>query len=182
MKPITLDFKRTRPMLGGMGLALLATGLIAAVYVGSAQRELAGKIRDAERNVASLEKAGAHRMPVARADDGAALQLEVRQANEILQQLALPWDGLFKAIESSNEKEVALLSVQPEVQRRVLKLSGEAKNFDALLGYIDRLQKNTALSGVYLTQHEIRSQDPEKPVRFSLIANWVPVEARVASR
>lgn len=172
MKPIALDFKRTRPMLGGASLALLAAGLIAATYVGSAQHALAEKLRAAEQKMSSLERAGAHRLPATRAEDSAALQLEVHQANEILHQLALPWDSLFKAIESSREQEVALLAVQPDAPRRMVRLSGEAKNLDVLLAYIDRLEKSGVLSGVYLTQHELRSQDPDKPVRFALVANW----------
>ncbi len=182
MRPITLDFRRTRPLLSGAGLVLLAAGLVAALYVGAAQHRLAEKLRVAEQNMHSLEKAGAHRLPAARADDSAALQLEVRQANEILHQLALPWDELFKAIETARDRDVALLAVQPDAPRRTLRLSGEARNLDAILGYVDRLERSGVLSGVYLTQHELRSQDPEKPVRFALVANWAARPAQEARR
>jgi hypothetical protein len=173
MKPIVIDFRRRRPLLGGTGLALLAAGLIAAVYVASVQRGLAEQLRAAEQKMGSLERAGA-RTKVVRSDDGAALQLEVRQANEILHQLALPWDSLFQAIESSRAQDVALLAVQPDAVRRMVRLSGEARNLGALLGYIDRLGKSGVLSDVYLLQHELRSQDPDKPVQFALVANWSP--------
>lgn len=173
MRRLNLDFKQQRYGYSPIGLGLLAIGLAMAAQVALMEQGLAEKIRAVEQKVARLEKEGTRRAQPARATDGAALQLEVRQANEILHQLALPWHGLFKAIESSNEKEVALLAVQPDMQRRVLRLSGEAKDFDALLAYVGRLEKNPALSQVYITQHEIRSQDPEKPVRFALVANWV---------
>lgn len=179
MKPIAIDFKRARAGLGGLSLALLAAGLIAVAYVGSAQRELAARIRDAESRVNRLEQTGTRRLPVTHAEDGAALQLEVRQANAILRELAMPWNGLFTAVETSGEKDVALLSVQPDAQRRVLRLSGEARNLAALLRYVERLEKNPALSRVYLTQHEIRGQDPERPVRFALNADWTPAAAEV---
>jgi Tfp pilus assembly protein PilN len=182
MKRLTLDFKGARPGFGAVSLALLAAGLVTAALVGFAERNLVGKIQAAEKKVVNLEKEGSRRAQPSRAADSAALQLEVHQANEILHQLALPWRGLFKAIESSNEKEVALLAVQPDMQRRVLRLSGEAKNFDALLAYVGRLEKNDALSSVYITQHEIRTQDPERPVRFALVANWAPVDERMVKR
>lgn len=174
MKRLNLDFKRPGPRFSLGGVVLLVAGLAVAAQLAVLASDLRDRIGAAEQKLARLEKEGRRR--VVQRDqpaDGAALQLEVRQANEILHQLALPWHGLFKAIESSNEKEVALLAVQPDMQRRVLRLSGEAKNFDALLAYVARLEKNEALSQVYITQHEIRSQDPEKPVRFALVANWV---------
>lgn len=173
MKRIDLDFKRQGLRFNAIGVVLLAAGLAVAAQLAWMERGLSAKIQAAEQKVARLEKEGGRRVKPAQATDGAALQLEVRQANEILRQLALPWHGLFKAIESSDEKEVALLAVQPDMQRRVLRLSGEAKNFDALLAYVGRLERDEALSQVYITQHEIRSQDPEKPVRFSLVANWM---------
>jgi len=35
------------------------------------------------------------------------------------------------------------------------------------------LEGSKTLHQVYLTSHEVRSQDAEKPVRFALLANWV---------
>lgn len=174
MKRLNLDFKRQAPRIGIAGVMLLAAGVAVAALMAMLASDLRDRIGAAEQKVTRLEKEGSRRVAQrGQSANGAALQLEVRQANEILHQLALPWHGLFKAIESSNEKEVALLAVQPDMQRRVLRLSGEARNFDALLAYVARLEKNEALSQVYITQHEIRSQEPEKPVRFALVANWV---------
>ena len=84
----------------------------------------------------------------------------------------MPWGELFKRVEASNEKEIALLSIQPDAGKRVMRLSGEAKNFEALLAYIARLEHTPMLNQVYLTSHELRLQDPQKPVRFALTANW----------
>jgi Tfp pilus assembly protein PilN len=173
MRPLVLDFKQQRRRVSVLAVVLLAGGLAVAAYAVSVERELAGKVQQAERKVASLEKEGERRAPPAKPTDDAALQLEVRQANEILRQLSLPWNDLFKAMESANEKEVAVLSIQPDIQRRVVRVSGEAKDLEAVLGYVERLQKSAFLSRVYLTSHEIRNQDPDRPVRFGLVANWV---------
>jgi Tfp pilus assembly protein PilN len=174
MPPLRLDFKRRRLPFTPAGLVVLAAGAALVTQLAWLDHELKQKLHAAEQKLTRLEKEGKRRVQApGQTAEGAALQLEVRQANEILRQLALPWHGLFKAIESSNEKEIALLAVQPDMQKRVLRLSGEAKNFEALLAYVARLEKNEALSQVYITQHEIRSQDPERPVRFALVANWV---------
>ena len=175
MKKIVLDFKQQGPRISLAGVVLLAAGVLVAAQLAMQSSDLHARIGLAEQKLTRLEKEGKRHFqgqPV-QAADSATLQLEVKQANEILHRLAMPWHGLFQAIESSNEKEIALLSVQPDMQRGVLRLAGEAKSFDALLAYVERLEKNEALTRVFITQHEIRNQDPDKPVRFSLVANWV---------
>jgi Tfp pilus assembly protein PilN len=172
MKALRLEFKRRSRRVTAAGAALLLAGLLVAGQLAVIESDLRSRTRAAEAKVARLETEGRRRVQP-QAGDSAARQLEIHQANEILRQLALPWHGLFKVIESSNEKEIALLAVQPDPQRRLLRLTGEAKNFDALLAYVTRLEASDVLSQVFITQHEIRTQDPEKPVRFALVANWV---------
>lgn len=171
MRALALDFKQTPRRWSLPGLALLVLGAIVLGTVANEERNLAGQIELAESRLAVLAKRGKIKpaLPV----DATALQLEIRQANEVLQQLALPWDRLFKAVESNSEQEIALLSIQPDVGKRNVRIGGEAKNFDALLAYITRLEQSEILSQVYLTSHEVRIQDAEKPVRFALVANWV---------
>ena len=176
MKKINLDFRKQAPRFSLAGIFLLVAGAAVVAQLAVQSGDLRSRIQEAEQKLTRLEKEGQRRLQQAgqptQAADSAAMQLEVSQANEILHQLSRPWNGLFKAIESSNEKEIALLSVQPDMQRRVLRLGGEAKSFDALLAYVGRLEKNEGLSKVFVTQHEIRNQDPEKPVRFTLVASW----------
>ena len=65
-----------------------------------------------------------------------------------MQQLSLPWDALFKAVEPMGEQEVALLSIQPNVDKRIVRLTGEAKNFKALLAYLTFLEHSKTLNNV----------------------------------
>ena len=170
MRALTLDFMRTPRRDPWAGMLLLIAGALALGQVANHERALAGQIELADARLAVLAK-GSQTKP-AQPMDAEAQQQEIRRANEILQQLALPWGALFKAIETSNEKEIALLAIQPDAGKRVLHLTGEAKNFEALLAYIARLEQSPMLSQVYLSSHELRLQDAEKPVRFSLVANW----------
>jgi Tfp pilus assembly protein PilN len=170
IRALTLDFKQTPRRWSALGLAVLALGALALAYVANAERGLAGQIDLAESRLELLAKRGKIKpaLPV----DAQELQQEIRQANEILQQLSLPWDALFKAVEATSEQEIALLSIQPDVGKRIVRLSGEAKDFDALLAYVRRLEHSQILNHVYLTSHEVRTQVAEKPVRFALVANW----------
>lgn len=170
MRALTLDFKQTPRRWSALGLVLLALGALALGFVANQERNLAGQIELAESRLEVLAKRG--KIKPALPLDAQALQQEIRQANEILQQLALPWDALFQAVEATSEQEIALLSIQPDVGKRIVRIGGEAKDFEALLAYITRLEQNKILDHVYLTSHEVRTQVAEKPVRFALVANW----------
>ena len=110
--------------------------------------------------------------PAAPPLDAEALQQQIRQANAILQQLALPWDALFQTLEATRDQDIALLSIQPDAAKQSVRIGGEAKNLTTLLAYITRLEQGRVLDHVYLTSHEVRTQDAEQPVRFSLAAHW----------
>ncbi|MBI5751140.1 MAG: PilN domain-containing protein [Hydrogenophilales bacterium] len=170
MRALTLDFLRTPRRTLWVGILLLIVGALVLGQVANHERALAGQIELADARLEMLAK-GNQAKPTNPAD-AEARQQEIRRANEILQQLALPWRALFKVIEASNDKEIALLAIQPDAGKRVLRLAGEAKNFDALLAYIARLEQSPMLSQVYLSSHELRLQDAEKPVRFALVAHW----------
>ena len=98
--------------------------------------------------------------------------LEVKQANQVVRQLSLPWNALFKAVETSGGKSIALLSLEPDLQKGTVKISGEAKDFDALLEYVRQLSKREVFGSVLLQNHQIQQDIPEKPLRFSLLAHW----------
>ena len=101
-----------------------------------------------------------------------AQMLEVKQANQVVRQLGLPWNALFKAVEASGGQSIALLSLEPDLQKGTVKISGEAKDFDALLKYVRELSTREVFGSVMLQQHQIQQDIAEKPVRFSLIAHW----------
>jgi hypothetical protein len=97
---------------------------------------------------------------------------EIRHANEVLNQITMPWDKLFQALEWSTGKDMALLAVEPDAEKREVKISGEAKNIPAVLGYLRHLSDQQIFSSVYLQSHQVQQQSPEQPVRFTLIATW----------
>jgi hypothetical protein len=65
-----------------------------------------------------------------------------------------------------------VLQLQPEAQQRTLRLTAEAKNGDAMLGYVRRLGDNRVLSGVYLASHQVQMEEPSRPIQFSVQASF----------
>jgi Tfp pilus assembly protein PilN len=109
----------------------------------------------------------------ANADKAERLKPELKRANEVVRQLALPWDGLFKAIEVFDPNQVALLRIETDVSRHAVTIAAESESFEAMLGYIKNLGKQSALTEVYLIDHQIQEHDVQRPVRFTVSAVWL---------
>ena len=173
MRALRLDYQRDSRPVPWLGLGVLASALVALVVIGGYYRDLGQSIESWEDRVAHAERLASRRaVQPASAQATRALAQEVEQANQVLRQLSLPWDALFKAVEASGGKDVALLSMEPDVGKGVVKISAEAKNFDAMLEYVRRLGKRDLFESVLLQEHQVQQNDPEKPIRFSLLAAW----------
>lgn len=171
MAPLRLDYQRDKHPFPWPGAVLLVSGLMVLTLSGVYYLKLAGKVITLEAKVGQNIKPV--QPQVASGQRGTAdMALEVKHANEVLQQLTLPWGELFQAIESSSSKQVALLAMEPDAEKHLVKISGEAKDIAAMLGYIKTLAAQEVFDSVYLQSHQTQQQDPEKPVRFVLLATW----------
>ncbi len=174
MEVMDSDFVTQRRSIGVVGMLLALVGLCASAWVILAYVDHARQRDSWEAKLLEIKKM-ARRTPgviVEPQRDSRELQQEVRIANTVLRQIAVPWDTLFREIEANTHESVALLSVQPDVQNRVVRIAGEARSLDALLDYIRRLGTTKALTNIFLTGHEIKAQDAQRPVSFSLVAAW----------
>jgi hypothetical protein len=170
MRPLSLDYVR-RPGASPAWLLLAAAVMVAGVmgqsYL-SAKEEL--RLLDAARV--------SQRRPVALAERRAAypapLRDELIRANHVVQTLALPWDMLFRTVEGTVGVPVALLALQPDPQRRTVKISGEAKDYAAVLTYLARLDETGTLHNVHLLSHQRKQDDPQHPLVFTVAASWRP--------
>lgn len=171
MRALRLDFQRVRQPLPWLGLAVLLLAAASfAVMVGH-YRTVEQQIGYWQAKVDKLERQSSLRQAPALSPQAAREQLqEVKQANQVVRQLALPWNTLFKAVETSASKDVALLSMEPDLNKGTVLISGEAKDLEAVLGYVKQLSKQEVFGRVLLQNHRVQQNDPEKPVRFALIA------------
>lgn len=173
MRALKLDFRQDRRMQHGMGYILLALSLaLVAILLWYYQ----GISREQARLVAMIEKVEGgqqHARAMARpALDPEKTKLVIAFSNRVVEKLNLPWDDLFAVLEEAKGDDIALLGVDPNAKERSLKLTGEARKFDAMFDYIRALRDGKMLKDVYLTMHKIDDQNPDKPVRFTVEATW----------
>lgn len=113
-------------------------------------------------------------------EDQERVKSELRFASLVIEKLDTPWDILFGAVESAFNEQVTLLSVEPDTERREVRLLAEAKDLEAMLDYVQQVRESPVLKNGYLVDHQINLQDPLRPVRFTVMASWaahLPVEA-----
>jgi hypothetical protein len=176
MRPrLHLDFVRPHAPRTWVGASLLAAGAFAAVATLAEYRALAGEAERLEARIADTQRMARRDLPRLRqaALDPKALADEVRNANAVLAQLTIPWDGLFREIEAAGDRTIALLSIQPDAGTRAVRITGEARRFEDVLAYVGRLEQRPGLANVFLASHELRQGGAQRPVAFALVAQWI---------
>lgn len=98
---------------------------------------------------------------------------KLKALQETVTTLAMPWNALFEAIEATQNKDVTLLSLEPNTKKQQVLMTGEAKNLQLALQYVAQLQKQSVLSQVFLQKHSVDESNVSKPVRFTVLAKWV---------
>jgi hypothetical protein len=94
------------------------------------------------------------------------LEKELRDIASVRRQLTVPWSQMILTVESTPARDVALLQLQPEPERRILRLTAEAGSPQAMLDYVRRLGDSKLLADVHLVSHEIERENPLHPLQF----------------
>jgi len=98
--------------------------------------------------------------------------VQAQFVNSAIGQLNLPWRDLQDAVLAATPRQIALLALEPEPRKQLLKLTAEAKSSDDMVAYVAQLKQQELFSSVTLIRHEINEQDANRPLRFQVEAIW----------
>ncbi len=101
--------------------------------------------------------------------------------NAAVLQLNLPWRDLLDALEDATPASIALLALEPDTKKRVLKAEAEGRTPAEMIAYVEALKRQGFFHTVRVTRHDIGAQDPGRPVRFQLEADWDNASVVLAS-
>lgn len=174
MRAMELDFIKKRRGTNLAGVLLLVLGLTSAGSAIFGYMHLGQQITASEGASDKLRRLAVRNSERTRLTPEMTLQNQksMEQAINISKQLAMPWDQLFAALEANKGDHIAILTMQPDPGKQILRITGEAKNFDELLAFVSRLEHTSIFTDTVLSNHEIREQDPDKPIRFGLVSTW----------
>ena len=170
MRKLDLDFVKLRPIWPWTRWVLFAIAAAFAVDLTVTFITVSTRIAKNEalldENKRSAQRAS--RQAPARAPSPE----EMRIAEETIQRLSMPWDKLFRSLESSASDGITLLSIDPEPKNGTVLIQGEAANYRAALDYVALLANAGALQRPHLVRHERRQDDTGDTVLFSILASW----------
>ena len=179
MKQLHIDFsspslQRTLHRTGALSWAMVAVALLLCAAAGwTGWRLLQQQQADqATLAAARLRAAVPAPAPVGKATPPVT-EVQASAVNAAILQLNLPWRALHDAIADATPAEIAMLALEPDARKRSMKITAEAKSSDAMIGYVEELKKQELFGSVSLTRHEVNEQDPARPIRFQIEAEWV---------
>ncbi len=174
MRALRLDYRDHGRFLHLIGFALLVIVLALATVTGWYFTTLRQETSRLESLIERVEGRIHGQATVSKVNQLAPDKLAevIKFSNHAIHQLNLPWDTLFVQLEKAKGDGVALLSIEPNSKSSLIKVTGEAKDYAAMLGYVRGLSEQGVLQNVYLTEHKMDDQNPDKPVHFSLEASW----------
>ncbi len=162
--PLQLDYVVPPRRRRWPGVLVLAASLLLSGY-------LAQRYNDARHDLLRIETEKGL-MPIGRRTapliPPERIEGERRDAEAVLRKLGLPWGTLISMLEQASTPDVALLMLEPDAEQRALRLTGEARNRDAMFAYVRRLSAAGGLADVHLVSHQVQQDDPRHPVQFSL--------------
>ena len=170
MQRLELDFLHPGGQWYTPGTILLALGLLAAVLTGWKFQNLASEQATLQASIGDTNRLLRREAPRVQSNDK-QLNDQVARANLVLSALNLPWDAMFRELESASTENIALLAIQPESAGRHVRLAGEARRYEELLAYVTRLEQTQGFANVYLLSHQAL-EDASGAVGFTLIADW----------
>src|SRR4051812_34085984 len=171
MQRIELDFVRRRPASRWAGRVLLAVAIGIAGEMGFTFVQVERSVKSNEAVVARAASSRHARKAVQPVSAE-----EVAAARETVDRLGLPWTKLFAALEGAASEDVALLAIEPDTKSGTVTISGDSKDYLSALAYVLNLSRADTLSHVQLVRHEVKQNDPQRPVSFSISAAWNEVK------
>jgi hypothetical protein len=161
------------------GWLLLAAGAAAAAMAASAHEQVTLQAQERLDTLERLERRERTAQAPAAADPAQARRLA--QARAVADELLVPWERLFAALESpaaAPPRGVLLLAITPAPAQRSLRIAAQAPTLDAALRYAERLAALPVLAQVHLVDTA-----PEEPaadggaspgLAFTVQAAWQP--------
>jgi len=131
------------------------------------------RYRDVRDDLARLQAQAGLVLPGGRATRALPkerLDEQAKSAEAVVRQLTLPWASLIGAIEQAATRDVAILQLQPDAEKGLLRLTAEARNREAMFEYLKRLGAARELTNVVLVSHQVQMDEPQQPIQFAVQA------------
>lgn len=146
-------------------LALSALAALAGVVLAWHWLDTAREIDEAKQAIAVARQELVQRTPPP-APPLLLSELQVRATNSAIAQLNTPWPAVLDGFERVATGEVALLQLEPDHRRGLVKGVAEAKSHQQMLLYLAVLGAVDPFAGAMVRKQEVNEKDANRPLRF----------------
>jgi hypothetical protein len=164
-----LDFAAPVQHSRATGAILCVGAVLAALSVGVVFQRALAERTVLTTQIDALEQG--HHAPLASPGKTA----ERAELAKITRELSVPWTAVLAELEAASRdmaSQISLLQVEPDADKRLVRITAEVRALPDALAYLERLQQSTVLRYPMLESHERRKDDPEHPVRIKIAAEW----------
>ena len=151
---------------GLLGVLLCVGGAWTALHMAEQRAARAAQLEQVQARSRALSKVRAV------VPETAIPEAQAVAVNSAILQLNVPWRELEDALATATPANIALLALDPDARKRILKITAEARNSDDMVGYVQVLKQQEFFSGAALVRHEIGEQEANHPVRFQVEVQW----------
>jgi hypothetical protein len=169
--PSDIDFARGPRHLRISGWPLLAAALVSATAIGSWWHEARDELAGLDAQIARLQRPAGDGRPRGQPDP--QLEAAIRAANDSIDQLALPWDRLFGAVEGAAMEGIDLLGILPDAKTGNVRIRATAADPEAMFEYARRLAGQPGLTRVFLVEHRPAQGKAAGALQFAVDASWL---------
>ena len=167
-----IDFSQRRARTATSGMILLCAAAVLLLASGARLWHAYGENDRAQAALEALRQQTLATRHVTKAPPTPAVKLAEKQSQSILRELTVPWQDLFSIVEDYPDHDVALIGIDQNPAQSQIRITAEAKDFDAMIAYLKYLQASLLLREAVLNDHLIETNVPGKPVRFQITAVW----------
>ena len=92
-------------------------------------------------------------------------EAERMRVNRVIRQLNTPWPLLLGVLEQAASPQVALLSIEPDIERGMVRVHAEGSSLDALLLHAEQVQRSPQVAHTLLLKidHETSARGSAAP-------------------
>lgn len=178
MKQINLNHQVKYHEFNAYALGLLVLGIFCASAVFLYHYQIVSQSQSLISKMQQQKEIDAKGRKEARSLDltkqaGKAEYKEVTIVNQAIQQLVLPWVGLFKGLESVDRPDIKLLALEPNVQKKAVNIKAVAADTNSMMSYIDSLSEKKIFKKVTLISQSSKDVNGSAMIAFELEAKWI---------
>ena len=179
-KKLDLDFIRSNPFAlsscSWLSFIVLLVSIVLATFIWQQYQAKYAELTAISNQLSQLDRQTQPKKMLFDTTPTVISEEKKLQIQTIVTALVMPWNKLLQAIELADNKDIALLNLVPNTKNQQVILSGEGKDLQTVLSYVNQLQAQPMLEKVYLQKHTIDSSNVSKPVKFTIFTQWRSTE------